>query len=252
MPPVLYSVQDRIAYIVLNRPEKMNAINSETSHLLWDAFVDVRDNPEVLIAILAGNGRAFSAGRDLAERQEKGDVPGVSNADIYELQRSVMKPTIAAINGVCLAAAAGFAMSMDIRIMARGARFGWPHAKRGVSSISGPVMLTRMIPTNIALQYMYTGAFMSSEEALRWGLANEVVEDDRAMERAEELAREIRKNSPVAVRSMKEAAIRSAHLTLEDAYVMGDRYVKRTDASLDQKEGLLAFTEKREPVWPGR
>jgi enoyl-CoA hydratase/carnithine racemase len=252
MPPVTYSIDGHIATITLNRPEKLNAINAETSRLLYEIFLDVRDNDDVRLAILTGNGRAFSAGRDLVERQEKGDLPGKGNADIYELQQAIFKPTIVAINGLCLAAASGFAMSMDIRIMARSAYMGWPHAKRGISSVSGPVMLTRLIPTNIALHYLFTGEPMQSSEALRWGLVNEVVEDGEALPRALEIARQIMANSPVSIRNMKEASRRVQQLRLEDGFMVGEKFVKRVDDSEDQKEGLLAFKEKRDPVWPGR
>lgn len=251
-PVVKYEVRDRVAYITLNRPEKKNAINNLASRLLWDAFVDVRDNPEVWVAILTGAGDTFSAGRDLVERADVGDLPGPTNAEIYALQRQILKPTIAAVNGFCLAAATGFALSMDIRIAEENTKFGWPHAKRGIASVSSPAVLARLVPENIAYEYMYTGKFMPSSVAYQYGLVNSVVDDGKAFRAACDLADELLKLAPLSMRVMKEARIRTTNMRVEDAYMVAKELVRKIDNTEDKREGLLAFKEKRDPVWKGR
>jgi enoyl-CoA hydratase/carnithine racemase len=251
-PVVKYEIRDKIAYITINRPEKKNAINNRTSWLLWEAFTDVRDNPDVWVAIITGTGDTFSAGRDLVERNDVGDLPGPTNAEIYALQRTILKPTLAAVNVVCLAAASGLALNMDIRIGEKSTQFGWPHAKRGIASVSSPAVLARLVPDNIAFEYMYTGKFMSVEVADRYGLVNRVVDDGKALEACIEIAQEILTLAPMSMRVMKEARLRTTNMRVEDAYVVAKALVQKIDDTADKKEGLLAFKEKRPPVWQGR
>lgn len=253
MTVVDYTVKDRVAYVTLDRPEKLNAISQPLRNELYEAFERVRDDDDVWLAILSANGKHFSAGRDLVERVEQGDeLPGPSNADIYALQRTIYKPLISAVHGVCLAAGTGIVLSTDIRVASETARFGWPQVKRGVASVSGPTLLSRIVPYNIACEYMFTGEFVPAEEALRWGLVNRVVPDGTALENAEGIAHQLLVNSPVAMRAMKEATIRCAHLSADDAYALANFVVQRVDASEDSREGLLAFKEKRDPVWTGK
>lgn len=249
---IRFDLEDRIATITINRPEKKNAINNAASRELYSAFERVREDTEVWIAILTGEGDSFSSGRDLVERAEVGDLPGPTNAKIYELMRGVYKPTISAINGWCIAAATGFAFSMDIRIAEVGTRFMWPHAKRGIASVSGPGVLARIIPENIAFEYMFTGKVMSSDEALRWGLVNHVVPDGTSKSAAMELAREMRALAPLSMRAMKEARLRTTNMRVEDAYIVAKDRIRVLDDSYDKQEGLMAFKEKRDPVWRGR
>lgn len=253
MSAVRYQVKDHLASIVLNRPDKMNAINAEMRQELMDAFADVRDNDEVWLAILTGEGKAFCAGRDLVERVDKGDhIPGPTTADIYTLQSQTYKPIIAAVNGVCMAQGCGLALSSDILIAAESARFGWPQVKRGISSISGPTLLARLVPHNLAMEYLFTGEPMDSATALRLGIINRVVPDGDALSAAEDLAAAILKNAPLAVRAMKEATLKTRHLRADDAYLAARFLLEQVDASEDSREGLLAFKEKRAPVWQAR
>lgn len=252
-PVVDYEVQGRTAYITLNRPDKLNAISQPLRNGLYESYTKVKEDEDVWVAILSARGKHFSAGRDLVERVEQGDdLPGPSNADIYALQRSINKPLFSAIHGVCLAAGTGIALSADIRIADTSARFGWPQVKRGVSSVSGPTLLSRFVPRNVALEYMFTGDFMPAEVAERWGLVNRVVPEGTALDAAEELANKILENAPLAVRAMKEATIRTEHLRADDAYMVANFMIERVDSTEDSKEGLNAFKEKRDPVWQGR
>ena len=251
-PEVIYEIQDGIAYITLNRPEKLNAINPEMRELLWDAFQDVKNNPEVRCAIVTGRGRAFSTGHDLVAMANARANEGPSTGDLYVEQSKIWKPIISAINGVCLAQGCGIALGSDIRIASSEARFGWPQAKRGISSVSGPALLSQVVPRNIAFEFLFTGEFVDAQKALDLMLVNYVVPPDEVMPRAAAMARQITANAPLSLAAIKEASIKGAEMNLEDRVAYAQQ--KRDEVLLteDAQEGVRAFAEKRPPVWRGR
>ena len=254
MAQVEYKVDGRIAYITLNRPEKLNAIGHEMLRELWEAFTRLRDDPDVWLGIVTGNGRAFCVGHDLVEMSGGGkmaDMPG-SVDELYFMQQHIWKPIIAAVNGICLAQGAGIALGADIRVAAETAQFGWPQTKRGISSISGPVILSHMAPMCNAMEILFTGEFVPASRALELGLVNYVVPEDELMSKAEELAARILQNAPLAVRGMKEAAVRGLHMSLQDRLTVATMVYDRLQDTEDAREGLRAFQEKRDPVFVGR
>ena len=263
MNAVLYEVRDRTAYITLNRPEKRNAINQELSDGLIDALTDVRENPDVWVAIITGAGElAFCAGADLTRMEEgardEGPQPRERSSpregadDLYQFIRHTYKPVIAAINGYALAGGAGIALSCDIRIMSDRAQLGWPHANRGISSISGPVLLAHMVPINKALAIEYYAEFIGAEQALELGLANEVAPHEQLMAAAEASAAKIKANSPASLRHIKEVAIRGLELPIGERIALAREFHLKCLQTEDAREGLRAFAEKRQPVWTGR
>lgn len=251
---VIYDVRDHIAYITLNRPDKKNAINRAMRKEIQDAFMDVRFNPDIWVAILTANGDSFCSGKDLFEKippeMEKGDV--MSNDELYLFQRNTHKPFIVALNGVCLAQGGGFALNADIVVMSERASIGWPQVRRGISSVSGPSFLPHAVPWNIAMAYLMRGKFISAGEAYRLGLANEVVPHERLLETAERWAREIMENAPLAVHAIKEAGRRGLEVPVETRVYMARDVANRVLLSEDSKEGILSFKEKRKPIWKGR
>ncbi|MCH8225981.1 MAG: enoyl-CoA hydratase/isomerase family protein [Chloroflexi bacterium] len=249
---VLYEIKDGIAYITMNRPEKLNAINPEMRELLWDAFQDVKNNPEVRCAIVTGKGRAFSTGHDLVAMANARANEGHSTGDLYVVQANIWKPIIAAINGICLAQGCGIALGSDIRIASTEAQFGWPQAKRGISSVSGPALLSQVVPRNIAFEFLFTGDFVDAKRALELMLVNYVVPPDEVMPKAEEIARKITANAPLSIAAIKEAAIKGAEMGLEERVAFAQKKRDEVLATEDAKEGVLAFNEKRAPVWKGR
>ena len=249
---VLYEIKAGIAYITMNRPEELNAIDPPMRQLLWDAFQDVKNNPEVRCAIVTGAGRAFSTGHDLIAMAAGGANEGHSTGDLYVVQSTIFKPIIAAINGICLAQGCGIALGSDIRIASSKAEFGWPQAKRGISSVSGPALLSQVVPRNIAFEFLFTGDFVNAEKALQLMLVNYVVEPEEVMPRAEESARKIIANAPLSIAAIKEAAIKGSEMGLEERVAFAQKKRDEVLATEDAKEGVLAFAEKRAPVWKGR
>lgn len=249
---VLYEIKEGIAYITLNRPEKLNAINPEMRELLWDAFQDVKNNPQVRCALVTGSGRAFSTGHDLVAMANARANEGPSTGDLYVVQSNIWKPIIAAINGVCLAQGCGIALGSDIRVASSEAQFGWPQAKRGISSVSGPALLSQVVPRNIAFEFLFTGEFVDAQKALELMLVNYVVPPEEVLPKAEELARKITANAPLSLAAIKEASIKGAELGLEDRVALAQKKRDEVLQSEDAREGVTAFAEKRAPVWKGR
>jgi len=254
VPLIEYVVKDRIAYITLNRPEKLNALTHEMLDGLWKAYTDVKNNPDAWLAIVTGTGRAFSVGHDLVEMSKKSATERSSGStdELYFYQQHIWKPIIAAVNGLCLAQGAGIAMGADIIVASEQAQFGWPQTKRGLSSISGPVILSHKVPLNRALEVLFTGEFISAAEAKSLDLINYVVPADQLMPKAEEIALKILQNAPLAVRGMKEASMRALHMSLHDRLNIATMVFERVAKTEDAKEGLKAFQEKRPPTWQGR
>lgn len=249
---IIYEIKDSIAYITLNRPEKMNAINPEMRQLLWDAFQDVKNNPEVRCAIVTGKGRAFSTGHDLVAMANARANEGPTTGDLYVVQSTIYKPIIAAINGVCLAQGCGIALGSDIRIASTEAQFGWPQAKRGLSSVSGPALLSQVVPKNVAFEFLFTGEFVDAQRALELMLVNYIVPPEDVMAKAEEFARKITANAPLAIAAIKEASVVGASMNLEDRVAFAQSKRDEVLATEDAQEGVRAFAEKRAPVWKGR
>ena len=260
MSSVLYDKRDRIAYIMIDRPDAMNAINDDVRRGLAEAFDDFRHDPETWVAILTGAGeRAFSAGADLKEMSQRFQSAG-GRDDFWSPTRpmlvrgmEVWKPIIAAVNGYCLAAGLELALACDIRVAAEHATFALTEVTRGIIPGGGGTQrLPRTVPFGIALEMLFTGDQIDAREAWRIGLVNRVVPRAELMPTAEALARRICQNAPLSVRAVKELAYRGRNLTLEEGLreeLLMARIIRTTE---DSKEGPLAFAEKREPQWKGR
>ncbi len=248
-----YEVKDKLAFITLNRPEKMNAINEEMVELMFDILDEVSRDEGVWACIITGEGKAFSSGHDLTYFAGERTQEARAVSDLYQVILELPRPCFAAINGICLAGGAGIALSTDIRLMAEGAKLGWPQVKRGVSSVSGPFLLANLVPRNIAYEILFTGEFISAHKARELGLINHVVPEGRdTLEQTEALARQVMKNAPLAIRVIKDFTVRARHLSNSDALRMGDLFFKKLVDSEDGREGLAAFMEKREPSWKGK
>ena len=268
MPALLYEKRDGIAYITLNRPAVHNAMDPEMLVRLGEAWLDYEADSELRVAIITGAGeRAFTAGADLGrliplysrERQpeDEWDRRVLEDREISRasLMRGhpIYKPVIAAINGFCLAGGTELIQACDIRIAAEHASFGLTEVTRAIVPGAGSmVRLARQIPWCKAMEILLVGEHMSAQEAYRIGLVNYVVPLSELMPRAEEFARKIAANGPLAVRKIKECVIRSSGLPLGDGYKIENEVGREVMRSEDAKEGPRAFMEKRSPKYTGR
>ena len=252
-----FDVQGHVAIITLNRPEAMNAFSQELVSAFADAITRFETDRELRVAIITGAGdRAFSAGADLKEMAQRNTEAG-PRPTIWDPQqpalwrgKEVWKPLIAAINGYALGGGLETAMSCDIRVAADTARLGLPEVLRGIiPGAGGTQRIPRLVPFGIAIELLMTGRHITAEEALRIGLVNRVVPRAQLMDAAMEIAREIEKNAPLAVRAVKEAAYRGIQTTLAEGLRIENFQSEAIRHTSDAKEGPRAFAEKREPNW---
>ena len=242
--------EGRIAHIVINRPEAMNALNAEVFRGLRDAMEDFRDNANLWVAILTGAGdRAFSAGADI-----KGLVSGSAKGDFASVRPdNIWKPFIAAINGYCLGGGCELALMCDIRIASENAQFGQPEVNNGfMPAMGGTVRLTRFLPRSFAAEMLLTGNRISAQEALRVGLVSHVVPIEKLMETAKTIADTIITRGPLGVRAVKESMVRGYDMTLDEALALEKALSADLRTTEDFIEGANAFSEKRPPHYKGK
>jgi len=262
MNEVLYEVRGHVAYITLNRPEAMNALNTPLRQRLLQAFLDFRESAEAWVAIVTGAGeRAFCAGADLKEMSQRnralheGGHDSFWDPEVASLNRGLQvgKPVIAAINGYCLAGGLELALACDIRVAGAGSQFALTEVMRGIIPGGGGTQrLPRLIPMGIALEMLYTGDRIDATEAQRIGLVNRVVPPAEVIPAAEQLVERICRNAPLSVRAIKEAAYRGAETSLEDGLRIEALLARIIRTTTDSVEGPTAFAEKRSAVWLGR
>ena len=254
---ITYDQTDRVVTITFNRPERLNAIHPPATAELVDAWARFKADDDAWVAILTGAGRAFSAGNDLkhtaatGETSASGLLKGGGGAITRDFE--CWKPMIAAVHGYALGLGLEMALACDIIICAEGARLGLPEPTVGLMAAAGGVQrLPRQIPPRIAMGYILTARYMPAEEALRWGLVNELVPPDDLLPAARRWADEIIACAPLSIRASKEAAYRGQDMPLITAIEHLSHNVRVMWQSQDAIEGPRAFAEGRAPVWQGR
>ena len=247
---IVHDIEDHIATIRLNRPDAMNALNSELMGELASAIRDAGANDKVRCVILTGSEKAFAAGADITE------MAGKSFVDVYvedlfgpeatEIQRC-RKPIIAAVAGYALGGGCELAMMCDFIIAADTAKFGQPEINLGViAGLGGSQRLTRFVGKSKSMEMHLTGRFMDAEEAERSGLVSRVVPAKKLMDEAMSTAAKIAEKSVLTTMAVKEAVNRSYETTLSEGLLFERRLFHSLFATEDQSEGMSAFVEKRE------
>ena len=261
MPPgALIERRGNTLIITINRPEARNAVNQAVSIGLGDALQQAQDDPEIWAVVLTGAGdKSFCAGADLKaiSRGENIFHPEHSEWGFAGfVQHFIDKPVIAAVNGTALGGGTELALASDLVVAQAGARFGLPEVKRGlVAAAGGMFRIIDQLPRKVAMALLLTGEPISAEEALRWGLINQVVPDGTVLDAALELAERITVNAPLAVQASKRVAAGAddgAITAEEDAWKRSNREMRVVFTSEDAMEGPMAFAQKRAPVWKAR
>ncbi len=248
---IIVEVEDHVATIKLNRPEALNALNSQLLGELAEALKDADQNEKVRCIILTGSAKAFAAGADIKEMSEKTFVE-MFMSDFFGAESDavtkVRKPIIAAVAGYALGGGCELAMMCDFIIAADNAKFGQPEINLGVvAGIGGTQRLTRFVGKSKSMDMHLTGRFMDAEEAERSGLVSRVVPAKSLMEEAQGAAAKIAEKSMMASMVVKEAVNRAYETTLAEGLLIERRMFHSLFATEDQKEGMAAFLEKRTP-----
>ncbi|WP_284691315.1 enoyl-CoA hydratase/isomerase family protein [Pinirhizobacter soli] len=255
---ITYVKRDWIAYITLNRPQVMNALNQATIIELTKAFADAREDDDVRGVILTGaGGKAFAAGADISELAKATPIDAEEQArsgqQLTLLVETLGKPVIAAVNGLALGGGCELAMACSLRLATEEARFGQPEIKLGlIPGFGGTQRLARLIGKAQATQLILTGETMTATDAYRLGLVNEVVPSDQLLARAEEILRQIGKNAPIAVRYALQAINEGLNVTVRAGMDLEGALFALCASTEDMREGTTAFLEKRHPVFTGR
>jgi E-phenylitaconyl-CoA hydratase len=259
MSPILYDVTASVARITINRPAAMNAYDIETAGLMAKRLEEFDNDPALRVAIITGSGnKSFCAGADLKKMHGGSHAGGVGELWNSELQQrlgqrlQVSKPLIAAINGFCLAGGLELALGCDIRICSTTASFGAPEARWSILHGFGAMRLPRTVPMSVAMEMLLTGERIDARRAHEVGLVSRVVEPAALLPAAEQMAEKISQNGPIAVRIIKDLALRGLHAHPDEMlryYAAVTALIHETE---DAKEGPRAFSEKRTPQFKNR
>ncbi len=264
---ILYTKQDGVATITLNRPERMNAFTDVMIREWAEALEDARVDSDVRVVILTGNGRGFCAGADLRSGSGIGDggagAPPTAASrrnwlrdGVHAVPRAVQlldKPYIAAVNGAAVGAGMDMASMADIRIASDSAKFAMSYVKVGlVPGDGGCYFLPRIVGMAKALEMIWTGDFVDAEEALRIGYVTKVVPADDLLGAAHELAMRLAAGPAVAIQLAKRLAYRSTTASWNEAFELAGQAMAIAQSTEDAREGPRAFVEARAPKFTGR
>ena len=249
-----------IAWLTMNRPEAMNAINLDMIKLYEKYLPEIATDDSVRVLVITGTGRAFCAGIDLKQVLESSNVPAGEKdildrlcGNVLGVLRDFPKPVIASLNGMTLAGGLETAMCADIVVAAECAKIGDAHANFGVyPGAGGAAVLPRLVPLNVAKYLLLTGRTLTANQMKDYGFVNEVVADEALIDETQALAVHISGNSPLDMRRMKEVANKANDVSRDAALQHEQVVFRQHQRSWDFQEGIAAFGEKRKPQFQGR
>lgn len=252
------SVEKGVFILTLNRPHAMNALNTQMALDLIDCLTELKDNKQIRVLIITGaEERGFCVGADLKERNgmtnDEWKKQHDSFEEAYRLLREFPYPVIAAVNGYALGGGMEMLLSCDLRIAADHAKFGLPEATLGIMpGVGGTQLLPRLIPVGLAKEILFRGNHMTAERGKEIGLLNDVAEKDKLLDTTLEVAREIGKNAPLSLQSIKQSVNNGLQTDINTALTIElDQYYKCANSE-DRLEGIRAFNEKRKANWQGK
>jgi enoyl-CoA hydratase/carnithine racemase len=259
---ILYEVADRTATITFNRPDVLNAVNLKMEGELRDAYARAEADDDVWTVLITANGRAFCSGADVEGVPDDGKVPHegryLSHFREWEAPqeatppfRSMAKPIVVAVNGICCGAGLDLVTTGDISIASDRAQFFDPHVSIGLVSGREMVRVARTIPINAAMRMALLGKQerLSAHRALELELITEVVDHDQLLTRAREITDMVNRNAPLAVRGTRLAIRQGLGVPLHEAELLAEMYRERVLHTEDSHEGPRAFLEHRDPEW---
>jgi enoyl-CoA hydratase len=250
---ILTEARDGILIVTINRPDARNAVNGDVASGMAAALDRLDAEDDLRVGVVTGSGGYFSAGMDL-KAFVQGESPYAGDRGFAGItQRASKKPLIAAVEGFALAGGFEIALSCDLIVASRAARFGIPEVKRSLVAAAGALLrLPKRIPYHVAMELALTGEPISAERAQEIGIVNRLAEPGAALDTALELAREIVKNAPLALIASKEILRNAVDWSEEEGWQKQGEISGPVFTSEDAREGATAFAEKREPVWRGR
>src|SRR6266513_1750958 len=255
---LIFEIRDGIAFVTINRPDKLNALNDQVMLDLADAAERIATEPEIKGAILTGAGpKSFVAGADISDLSRQGPFDGKARAQrgqaVLRRLETCGKPVIAAINGFALGGGCELAIACHIRIASENAKFGQPEVNLAISpGYGGTQRLPRRFGKGVALQLILTGEMLDAQEAYRIGLVNTVVPATDLLTESEKVMRGILAMGPLAVRLAMEAVDQGLEMSLDEGLLLEANHFGLLAATDDMKEGLTAFLEKRPAKFHGR
>jgi enoyl-CoA hydratase len=255
---LLFELKGSIAYVAINRPKVLNALNSATMGELRSVFTQLKQDRNIRAVILTGAGeKSFVAGADIGELQKNNPVEAKEYTQrgqaVLDLIENLGKPVIACINGFALGGGCELAMACSMRLASENARLGQPEVKLGIiPGYGGSQRLPRLVGKGIALQLLLTGEMITAQEAHRIGLVNEVVPAGQLIARAEAISHAIIKNAPLAIQYCLEAVNHGMEMPLQQGLFLEATLFTVSCATEDKKEGTAAFLEKRAANFAGK
>jgi len=253
-----FELDQGVATITINRPERMNAMDGATYQALSEAWIRVRDDGDIRAAVITGAGeKSFTAGADLKSFVgSPGDLSEFWNTQKGQLLNKgleVHKPVVAAVNGYCMGGGVTLLLATDLRVASSHATFALSEVKRGLLPANGGTQrILEQLPHPIAMEMLLLGEPIDAETALRWGLINKVVPAEELLETALGYARRLAELPPLAVQACKELAIRARDMDRTSGLRLEETMLRMLKFTDDAAEGIAAFSERRAPAYQGR